>query len=416
MPTFTPAVTVKHDDLNPEISSRLRGKRAAVILYSPYLIDPRPRRAAEAMIEAGMEVDVLCISAVGENEPAHEIAHGVRISRLSLTQQRKNKLAYLWQYGRFFAASFWFLTWGGLRRKYDVVHVHNMPDVLVFSALIAKFRGARIILDLHDPMPELMMNIYDLSADRWPVRLLCLLERWSIGLSNVVFTPNITFKTLFVSRSCRPEKMHIIMNSPLPEVFNPDLAPESPRGRTFRIMHHGTILHRHGIDILVEAVHRLRSKIPGIKLDIYGLHTPITDQILAQVRQLELTEVVTYHGSKSQAEIAQAIRETDLGIVPNRRSVFTELNFPTRIFEYLAMRRPAIVPATRGIMDYFKPDEILMFEPGDVEDLAAKILWVWENPVAAADILERGIQVYRANLWTDQKKRFLECVAGPAKP
>jgi hypothetical protein len=45
------------------------------------------------------------------------------------------------------------LTW-----RYNLVHVHNMPDVLVFEAFIPRVCGARVILDLHDPMPELMIK------------------------------------------------------------------------------------------------------------------------------------------------------------------------------------------------------------------------------------------------------------------
>ena len=95
-----------------ECTSSLKGKRAAVILYSVYLLDPRPRRAAEAMIEAGMEVDVLCISA-GSDEPVSEIANEVRIFRRPMSQERGSKWTYLWQYGRLFIASFWFIKCRG---------------------------------------------------------------------------------------------------------------------------------------------------------------------------------------------------------------------------------------------------------------------------------------------------------------
>jgi glycosyltransferase involved in cell wall biosynthesis len=93
--------------------------------------------------------------------------------------------------------------------------------------------------------------------------------------------------------------------------------------------------------------------------------------------------------------------------VPNRRSVFTEINFPTRIFEYLAMHRPVVAPSTQGIRDYFAPDELIMFTPDDVADLAAKMLWVRENPESAAKIVARGTQVHRAHLWSAEKARFL---------
>lgn len=401
-------------DSKQDMPRTLAGQRAAVILYSGYPGDPRPRRAAEAMAAAGMEVDLLCIMRSVELPLKADIA-GVHVFRLPLKHRRDSKWNYLWQYSRFIFKAFWFLTWRGWRRKYDVVHVHNMPDVLVFSALLPKLRGARIILDLHDPMPELMMSIYGLGAHHNLVRLLRVFERWSIRFADTVLTPNLAFKKLFVSRGCPPDKMQIVMNSPEPEIFDPEKQVSNVRpDGAFRIIHHGSIVHRHGIDQLVEAVALVRKNIPGICLDFYGPQTPFVETIMEVAQKLGVTDIVHFRGPAPQKVIAQAIHNADLGIIPNRRSSFTELNFPTRIFEYLAMHRPLIAPATHGIKDYFKPDELLMFEPNNVEDLAAKILWVYENPDAVADYVARGRQVYLKNLWPDEKRRFLGYVAGTA--
>jgi glycosyltransferase involved in cell wall biosynthesis len=290
-----------------------------------------------------------------------------------------------------------------------------MPDFLVFSALIPKLRGSRIILDLHDPMPELMMSIYRLATDDWKVRFLRMLERRSIGFATLAITPNIAFKKLFVSRGCPPQKMHIIMNTPQPEIFHPDLfekdQSEPRKTGEFRVMHHGLIAHRHGVDLLVEAIARVRPSIPNIQLDIYGGHTPFLDIVLATASRLGVADRVHYHGSKSQTEIAEAIRRCHLGVVPNRRSTFTETNFPTRLFEYLAMHRPVIAPSTEGIRDYFGAQQILFFEPGNVDDLAAQILWTWEHPLEAREIVRAGIEIYRQHLWSEEKVHFVNLVS-----
>ena len=392
----------------------LKGKRAAVLLYSRYPADPRPRRAAEAMIEAGMQVDLLCLAG-DKSDTLVEDVGGVHVVRVRLKHRRDSKLMYFWQYGRFFVSSFFYLLTRGLRQRYDVVHIHNMPDFLVFAALIPKLRGARIILDLHDPMPELMESIYGLKTDDWKVRVLRRIERWSIRFSNLALTPNITFKNLFVSRSCQSDKMHIVMNSPQQQIFDPArFAPETGRlnaSGEFHVMHHGSIVHRHGVDLLVEAVAHLRPKIPGICLDIYGAPTPFLDTVLALAERLGIGDIVRYHGAKTQDEIAEAILNCNVGIVPNRRSSFIEINFPTRLFEYLAMHRPVIGPRTKGICDYFGPEQLLMFEPNSVADLAAKILWVRDNPEQANAVVENGLQVYRENLWSREKARFLGKVA-----
>jgi glycosyltransferase involved in cell wall biosynthesis len=341
--------------------------------------------------------------------------NGVRVFRHPMKRRRDSKWTYVWQYSRFAWAAFLFLTRRGLGRKLDIVHVHNMPDFLVFAALLPKLRGARIILDLHDPTPELMVTIFQVAPTHWFVGFLRLVERCSIAASNLVLTPNLAFKKLFASRSCSAGKIEIVMNAPRPDVFDPDrfsVGRDGPEKQgEFRVMHHGLIAHRHGVDLLVEAVARLRPSIPGIRLDIYGAETPFLATVLETAVRLGVGDIVHYHGAKSQPEIADAIRQSHVGVVPNRRSVFTEINFPTRLFEYLAMHRPVVAPNTQGVRDYFGPDDMFLFEPDEVESLAAMIRLVHDDAEIVTRCVARGHAVYRRHLWPEQKQRFLESVA-----
>lgn len=391
-------------------AAKFSGKSAAVLLYSFYPADPRPKRTAEALIDEGMSVDLLCLKEF-ETEADEEVVNGVRVFRLSLTKASGGKISYFIQYAQFLIKAFLFLLRRGWKGQYDLVHVHNMPDILVFSALIPKTRGAQVILDLHDPMPELMTSIYGLDANHWLVKTLLVLERWSIAFADLAVTPNIAFKRLFCSRSCAEEKMGIVINTPEPHVFDPDqFATELPspgNGRPYRLMHHGSILHRHGIDILVEAVAKVRPQIPEIQLDILGTRTPFLDDVLFRAKELKVDDCVHYLGARTQTEIAQCICDYDLGVVPNRRNPFTEINFPTRLFEYVSLRRPVIAPNTEGIRDYFGKDDILYFEPDDAQDLADKILWAHRNHSKVVEIVENGREVYRRNLWRDERDRFV---------
>ncbi|MDB6126708.1 MAG: GDP-mannose-dependent alpha-(1-6)-phosphatidylinositol monomannoside mannosyltransferase [Verrucomicrobia bacterium] len=405
---------------SPENSSAtkvaaLRGKRAAVLLYSEYPGDPRPRRAAEAMVESGMEVDLFCLSEEpGELE--HELVNGVRVFRLPLQRKRGNRRAYLKLYGRFLFSAFWFLTRQSLKRKYDLVHVHNMPDVLVFSALVPKLMGSKILLDLHDPMPELMMTIYGAGEDSTMVKTLKRFEKLSTGFANAVLTVNIACKRIFSQRSCEPEKISVIMNSPDEGIFayrdqtGAAPVPKTP-GAPFKIMYHGSIVQRHGLDLAVTALGEIRSSIPNAELWIYGQNTEFLKQVMASVQGSPLHDAVHYCGPKNLNEIVEAIRDCDVGIIPNRRSIFTELNTPTRIFEYLSQGKPVIAPRASGILDYFGPEDLIYFELGDAQDLARKLKWAHENPAAVAATVERGQHVYRNHCWSSERERLVNLVA-----
>lgn len=409
-----PAPNGSHPPTTRPALAGLRGKHAAVLLYSTYPADPRPRRAAEALIDAGMDVDLLCL-AESADEPAEEHINGVHVFRVPLQRRRDSKRAYFWLYGRFILKSFWFLTRRGIFGRYDLVHVHNMPDVLVVASLVPKLLGAKVVLDLHDPMPELMMSIYGARPDSIQLKLLKLAERWSIALADAVVTVNQACRRLFSSRSCADGKVHVVMNSPDEQIFRPGPSPEapppSPNAGRFVVMYHGSLVERHGLDLAVQALAKIRPAVPGAELRIYGKNTAFLEQVLATIEQTPLRAAVHYHGPKNLEQIVQAIQECDIGVIPNRRSIFTEINTPTRIFEYLSQGKPVIAPRASGILDYFGADDLLYFELGDADDLAARLLQAFREPELVAQTVSRGQRVYQKHCWSSERRGFEDLVA-----
>jgi glycosyltransferase involved in cell wall biosynthesis len=392
----------------------LKGKRAAVVLYSYYATDPRPRREAEALQRAGMEVDVICLR---QNTSIRwrETISGINVFHVPLKRRRSGKLVYMAQYAWFLACSSLFLSARCFKKRYKLVHVHNMPDFLVFSALLPRLFGAKVVLDLHDPMPELFRSIYSLPEEHFIVHWLKKMEKRSIAFADQVLTPNLAFKELFTSRSCAPGKIATVMNSPETSIFDPRKHPQvngrPVADKPFVLMYHGLIVERHGLDLAIQAVARLRSRIPGLRLHMYGEPTDYSKKIEELVRELKLEGVVQSHGFKPLDEIARDISQIDLGLIPNRLSSFTQINFPTRIFEYLAMHKPVMVPATKGIRDYFNDDEILFFEAGNIENLAGKIEWAYQHPAELQQQLQRGRAIYEMHYWNAEEKRFINLVA-----
>ena len=395
---------------------RAAGQRAAVVLFSYYPTDPRPRRAAEALVNEGMSVDLICLRET-KAEPKRETVNGVDVRRVPLRRRRGGVFGYIFQYATFLLAAMGILASRSLTRRYDLVHVHNMPDILVVSALIPKLLGAKVILDLHDPMPELMMTIFNLERNSGAVRTLQRLERWSIRWADLVLTTNLAFERLFVSRSCPPGKIRIVMNSPDEGIFpSRPLDLQAPRRRApdkpFVVMYHGSLVERNGVDLAVEALARVRESIAPAELRIYGAPTPFLDRVMESVRARGLTDAVRFLGAKRLEEIVEAIAACDVGVIPNHHSVFTELNLPTRIFEYLAGGKPTIAPRTAGILDYFNEASLIFFEAGDADDLARRIQDVWADPGKATEVARRGQQVYRAHAWHQQRDVLVDAVGG----
>jgi glycosyltransferase involved in cell wall biosynthesis len=391
-------------------SNRLVGKRVAMVTFSSYPFDPRPRRAVDALVGEGASVDLICLG--NEGAPKREVLNGVNVLRLAIKHDRRGKFAYAYRYAAFILTSSVIFALRTLGRRYDLVYVHNMPDILVLSSLIPKALGAKVVLDLHDPMPELMMTIFHTSPDSKSVQFLERLEKWSIARADLVITVNVACKRIFSSRSCRPEKIAVVMNAPDGQIF-PFRATgsEAYAGKTenkpFVIMYHGSLVERNGLDIAIDALARVREAVPTAELRIFGANTPFLERMMEAARNKNLGESVRYLGSRRLEDLVTEIENCDLGVIPNHRNAFTEINTPTRIFEYLALGKPVIAPSTPGIQDYFNKESLLFFEPGNPGDLAHQIEYAFSHPREVQEIVRRAQQVFLEHTWDRERETLL---------
>jgi glycosyltransferase involved in cell wall biosynthesis len=177
------------------------------------------------------------------------------------------------------------------------------------------------------------------------------------------------------------------------------------------MMYHGSILERNGLDLAVQALGTIRRDVPSAELRIYGDATPFLDTVTEVVRKSGLEDRVHYFGTKRPEEIAAAIDDCDVGVIPNRRSIFTEINTPTRIFEYLSRGKPVITGRGAGVQDYFAEDALFFFELGDAADLARTMTHVFRHPEDVEKVVKRGQQVYLAHRWTEERRRLINRTA-----
>lgn len=396
---------------------RLQGKRAAMATFSAYPGDPRPRRAVEALLAQGMSVDLICLP--DGKQPAWELLGDLSVFRVPLAHTRGGKIRYAFNYSVFLLLTAILLTVHLFRGRFHLVYIHNMPDVLVFSALVPRLLGARVILDQHDPMPELMTTIYGVSPASLSVRVLKVLEKLSLGFADQVITVNVACRRIFGNRSCPPEKIAVVMNSPDERIF-PFRPSEEERSadatKPFVLMYHGSLVERNGLDLAVQALAKLRPQAADVELRIFGRETPYLHRVLDQARRLGVADCVRYLGPRRLDDLPAEIEGCHVGVIPNQRNPFTDINTPTRIFEYLSLGKPVIAPRTQGIVDYFDADSLVFFESGDSDDLAEKIRFVRNHRAEATAIAARGQQVLRQHAWSREREILIETVASLVLP
>jgi len=369
--------------------------------YYP-LGESRVEREALALIQRGYQVDVLCLR--GRGEIAAEQIDGVQIYRLPVKRHRgSGKAAQFLEYLAFFVLAFLRLTWLYFQRNYQSVQVHNLPDFLVFSALVPKLSGARVILDLHDLMPEFYASSAQSGMRSKVVRILLLQEKLACRFANHVITVTELWRQTLIRRGVDPKKISVVMNVADNQVFRREFIPntgtDQKQKKSFHLIYHGTITYRYGVDLLLHALKKVQDQIPEIFLTLHGTGECVEDiRSLAQLLDVE-DHICFSTDFLPIADIPQMILQADLGVVPYRRNIFTDGILPTKLMEYVALGVPVLASETPIIRQYFDETMIQYFRAGDLEDLSKNILFLYYNRERLAQIAMNADQFNQEYDW-----------------
>lgn len=373
--------------------------------------ETRVQREAEALVDHGYAVDVICLGA--RTEAAVDTHYNVTIYRLPMARlKRKSLIAQFLDYIVFFVLASVQLTRLHLERRYDVVQVHNLPDFLVFAALIPKLTGARVILDLHDLMPEFYQGRFGQGSNSCLKRLILGQENLSCRFADHVITVSEHWRQALIRRGVPPEKCSVVMNLADPRIFHP-LSAESALSKDdnrFRLFYHGTLSNRYGLDLVLQAMGLVRHQIPGIHLTVVGAGEYLED-LKRMADALNLSEShVQFRPNVPAERLPPLIAAADVGVVPYRDDVFTDSLLPTKLMEYAAMGLPSIVARTSAIAAYFDETMVQFFKPGDVQDLARCILTLYSDRKRLVQ-LAQGIQKFNQRYnWSTQSAEYIRLV------
>ncbi len=176
-----------------------------MIAYTDYFSDTRVRREAEALV-ASDKYQVRVITLGNDASPKHTMLEGVEIIEVNIPKYRgKNQLRYLLSYGNFFIKAMLECSLLTLRKELGAVHIHNMPDFLVFAALLPKLMGKPVVLDIHDTMPETFGSKFG-SSSRVVNWLLKFEEYCSCRFADRLICVNEIQKDKILSRAFRQKK------------------------------------------------------------------------------------------------------------------------------------------------------------------------------------------------------------------
>jgi glycosyltransferase involved in cell wall biosynthesis len=383
---------------------------ARICVIRQYLFprDVRVRREVEALTAAGHDVDVIC--ARGRGELRHERVGRVTVHRLPVGVRRGTAVRYAFQYGAFLLAAGLFAGALHLRRRWHLVQVNTLPDALVFAAAIPRLLGARVVLDLHECMPEFFATKFRVRLDHPAVRLIGLIEQASIRFADHAITCTAQMRDAFVRRGAPEGRIEVVLNAADETLFDPSRYPPSSRDPArFTLICPGALEEHYGVDTLVRAAALIHGRIPGLRIEIYG-EGSYRAALEALTRELGMREVVTFHGFVADEDLLRAIAAADAGVVAVKRDAFRDLTHCNKMFELITMRRPAIVSRTRAVEACFDESCFVFFESDDARDLARAICRLHADPALGERLVARATEANEPYRWPRQREVYLSTV------
>jgi glycosyltransferase involved in cell wall biosynthesis len=387
-----------------------RGLRVCMLVYSFYESDTRVLQYATALAKRGDKVDVIALRR-NDTVPEFEILDGVNVYRIqSRAVNEKGLVSYARKISLFFCRAMFFLRRQQRKHPYDLVHVHNVPDFLVFAAIFLKRQGVPVILDIHDLLPEFYASKFKISHKSSLFKFLALVERWSASFADHVIIANHIWRERFVSRSAGAAKCSVVRNYPDLDMFVGLSSGERRNAGKLQFTYPGSLNLHQGLDVAIRAFACIADQIPEAEFHIYG-EGPAKPSLIELTKGLNLQDRVLFHNFLPTRDIARVMANTDIAIEPKRAtSAFGNEALSTKILEFMAVGVPVIASKTKIHAYYYDDSVIQYYENDDEAGLASAILRL-RNDVRLRERLVANAKKYvRENNWDYCKQEYLQMV------
>lgn len=383
-------------------------RRVAIVVHAVVPGDPRIRRQGDALLDAGYEVDIICLRQAGE--ASEENSGRLRIIRLPVNRTFIGFAGHLAEYAAFATIASWRLAWEHRRRRYDLVQVATVPDFLAFAALPEKLLGVPVLLDLHEDMPEFFRDRFSHPVLRPLMPVADLTARASAAVADELITVHEPLRQLSIGRGIDPSRISVVMNSADGRLFDPSRHPrrEFMADGLLRLIHHSNLQRIYGIDRAIEGLVTID---PGIRwrLDVYG-DGPWRSAVEAAIERTGSADRVTLHGRVRMDDLPRLLAAADIGLVPSLPEPYMEYSLSTKLLEYASMAVPIIATDLATFRHHFT-DAAMRFVPGNDPAAIGRAVEELVGDPARTEAMGREARRQAAAYdWDAQRARYLEVV------
>ena len=173
---------------------------------------------------------------------------------------------------------------------------------------------------------------------------------------------------------------------------------EKEAGDKFVVHFHGTGIPLQGIEYIVDAANVLKTK-SDIEFVLYGnLKVDIYEQAIKKAEKLNLNNIKFYDVFLAN-NISEILSRSNISLGIFGNTVKTKKVIPNKAFESWAAKKALITANTPAIRELVTDrKEVLLCKGADGEDLAEKILELYNDPALLNKLATNGYAMYKSKL------------------
>jgi len=383
----------------------LKDKHILIVVENlPVPFDRRVWQEANTLSENGAKVSIICPIMKGYTKK-YEVINNIEIYRHPLPFEASGALGYLFEYSTALFWETWLTIKINAKKRLDVIHGCNPPDLIFIVAFFFKFLGVKYVFDHHDINPELYIAKYNKKGFFY--KLMILFEKLTFKTADYSIATNESYKEIAIRRGgMDPEKVQVIRSGPKLDRLQILPAEEKyKKGRKFLLGYVGVIGEQEGIDLLLQSLKIIVSKRQDIQLAIVGGGTHV-EELKKLCTQLELDDYVDFYGRVSDEVLVGVLNTADVCVNPDKPTEMNNLSTMNKIMEYMALKKPIVQFDLKE--GRFSAMEASLYAK-DVNDFAEKIILLIDDAALRNKMGNYGYdRVIKELSWDHESEKLVQ--------
>ncbi len=340
---------------------------------------------AKGFVENGINVHVICsMSYYSDNK--NGVVDGIHYYIPFTPKQRSSSFFQRrWQNMIKYVRTFIYVR--RLKKDNNIIAINNWSNLLItqlFGYILAKMCNAKLVVETSEhPLRDFQGGFFK----RLQGNVKFLIETY---ISDGIICISHHLINFYRSKGIADKKLFLVPSTVDPNRFNRVSA--KPFEHRYVGYFGSLTFDRDHIHILVQAFAIFCKKHPDVHIILGGFSSDTEKgKLVSLIEQLDLVQRVHILGYLKREDIANYVANADLLVMVRSNDPHTQVSYPSKLTEFLASSRPVISVNVGEIPLYMKDEEeVFLVAPGDVDALAGRMDYVFNNYDHALDVGKRG--------------------------